>query len=415
MYRDWTPESQPQPPEPPFLDRDGFTLYGHDFGTPPFGEARVEASRLLELFYPERMPTKREQKATALEAKELLTNSFYWSQLKWYGIKFKRNESLFWLRKKLSDAVQLGKCDTLPASLIQLEQDMRRELAPELKIWDEKMKVWNAARQAERDGPWARCETPAEQAEDCSQEFRDENYAKRLLPKWRRAMKSHEKLVNQMKRQGPHIYPESISEPRALQQGRGAYIIRCKEIDTQWPFFLPLTIRITHGPATYIAVGEPEFGYFRGTMFLAMDDAILAQYLEEDPEDIAAVADEEEAEADPDEATGSKRKHAPSEAESAPNKKTKGSAHRVVFRMRTSQTGTESNKGHFDFSEDLTTFTGEMEVPWVNGRVKLEGYKYSDREMPYVDTWDHYEPDAPIRRTLAFIEALEDYNVEPFS
>lgn len=43
---------------------------------------------------------------------------------------------------------------------------MRRELAPELKIWDEKMKVWNAARQAERDGPWARCETPAEQAEE---------------------------------------------------------------------------------------------------------------------------------------------------------------------------------------------------------------------------------------------------------
>lgn len=366
---------------------------------------------------------------------------------------------------------------------------MRRELAPELKIWDEKMKVWNAARQAERDGPWAQCETPAEQAEedlprfmelyfltdgvpdptktpeilelrgyrhrdklqeaakrapgleivrhadpnlhiiymgwdreavwrhaeDCSQQFRDENYAKRLLPKWSRAMKSHEKLVNQMKRQGPHIYPESISEPRALQQGRGAYIIRCKEIDTQWPFFLPLTLRITHGPATYIAVGEPEFGYFRGTMFLAMDDATLSQYLEEDPGDVAAVADEEEAEAGPDEATGSKRKHAPSEAESAPNKNTKGSAHRVFFRMRTSQTGTESNKGHFDFSEDLTTFTGEMEVPWVNGRVKLEGYKYSDREMPYVDTWDHYEPDAPIRRTLAFIEALEDYNVEPFS
>lgn len=109
MYRDWTPESQPQPPEPRFLDRDGYTLYGHDFGTPPFGGARVEASRLLELFYPERMPTKREQKATALETKELLHKSFYWSQLKWYGIKFQRNESLFWLRKKLSDAVQLGK------------------------------------------------------------------------------------------------------------------------------------------------------------------------------------------------------------------------------------------------------------------------------------------------------------------
>ncbi|KAK6214047.1 hypothetical protein LQW54_004822 [Pestalotiopsis sp. IQ-011] len=359
------------------------------------------------------MPTKREQKATALEAKELLHESFYWSQLKWYGIKFKRNESLFWLRKKLSDAVQLGKCDTLPASLLQLEQDMRRELAPELKVLDEKMKVWNAERQAERDGPWTQRETPAEQAEEDLPRFMEHYSLTDGVPDPTktpeilelRGYRDRSKLQEVAKRApGLEIVHHADPNLHIIYMGWDREAVWRHAEDCSQEF-----------RSTYIAVGEPEFGYFRGTMFLAMDDAVLAQYLEANPKDVAAVADEEEAEAEPDEATGSKRKHAPFEAESAPNKKTKGSAHRVFFRMRTSQTGTESNKGHFDFGEDLTTFTGEMEVPWVNGRVKWEGFKYSDREMPYVDTWDHYEPDAPIRRTLAFIEALKDYNVEPFS
>lgn len=240
---------------------------------------------------------------------------------------------------------------------------------------------------------------------DCSREYRRQE-ARSSLPQWLRYMKTHEKLVDQMESKGPYVPPKSGREPRAFKQGRGSYAVRCKEISIQWPPFSPLTLEITRGPSTFIAAGQAQFGYFSGTMLFAVDDAILAKHLDEDIEDVAAGA--EEAEANPDEGSGHKRKHAPSEGDSVQSEKPKAPAHRVFFRMRTSKTGAESSKGYLDFSgEHLTTFTGEMEVPYVNGRVKLEGFKYTNSSRRYIDSWGFPEEDAQLRQNLAFAESLD--------
>lgn len=72
-------------PEPPVLKRKGFQVCHGTFSVS--GVGRVQGSRLKQLFYPETLRLKRDQKAARESAKELFKKDFFVAQLKHYGIK----------------------------------------------------------------------------------------------------------------------------------------------------------------------------------------------------------------------------------------------------------------------------------------------------------------------------------------
>lgn len=103
-----TETSQPQCPSAPVIRRNGFQLCGRTFHPLPAGASRVEGSRLLELFFPERLRLKRDQKESAASAKSLFRKPFFAAQLRWYGIPFRSTATVSDLEQLLKDAVVSG-------------------------------------------------------------------------------------------------------------------------------------------------------------------------------------------------------------------------------------------------------------------------------------------------------------------
>ncbi|KAK4234166.1 hypothetical protein C8A03DRAFT_18879 [Achaetomium macrosporum] len=151
-----------EPPEQPVLKRDGFSIRGTWFGVE--GEPRLEGDRLLELFFPERLRLKRDQKRAAEDARAYFKKAFFAAQLRWYGIPFKANAKVSDLRQLLRDAVLAGKCSEVPESVKELERAMRRDYEPAFRDWAARAAAWEAEQQEWKDAAWEKCSTPAERA-----------------------------------------------------------------------------------------------------------------------------------------------------------------------------------------------------------------------------------------------------------
>lgn len=100
--------SKSRRPDAPVLRRGGFQLAGRAFGPSPTGLGRVDGSRLQELFFPERLRLKRDQKHAAEDAKRLFKRPFFAAQLRWYGIPFRSNAAAGEMEGLLRDAVVSG-------------------------------------------------------------------------------------------------------------------------------------------------------------------------------------------------------------------------------------------------------------------------------------------------------------------
>ncbi len=90
------------------LKRKGFSVCGSSF----YAEGafrQLSGVRLLELFFPERLRLKREQKQAAEDAKRYFGKAFFSGQLRWHAIPFKASARVDELRKLLQDAVVAGK------------------------------------------------------------------------------------------------------------------------------------------------------------------------------------------------------------------------------------------------------------------------------------------------------------------
>jgi hypothetical protein len=76
-------------PEPPVVERDGCSLTKERFCASIGNVERVSGSRLHELFLPETLRLKRDQKKASDEARELFERKgFFVRQLRHYGISF---------------------------------------------------------------------------------------------------------------------------------------------------------------------------------------------------------------------------------------------------------------------------------------------------------------------------------------
>lgn len=462
-------------PDAPVLRRGGFQLAGRVFGASPTGLGRVDGSRLQELFFPERLRLKRDQKRAAEDAKNTFKKPFFAAQLRWYGIPFRSSAVAYELEGLLKDAVVSGQCKEPPASVIQLEQAMRRDHESALRSWDQAVADWETRKKTQADEAWAKCSTPAEQAEQDLNRFVahyfltdgapdpaktpepmalygfgnrsqlhaaaerirglettsggegdtrticigwDRSAVWRLAgevgsesrrretskadEKWAARMKDHERLVQQVRNAGPYVHPKNVIEPPALRKSRGSYIIRCEQVAGEWPSPLPFTLDVMSGPAFFVAAGHLDLGFFEGTMLFSLDDDRLENYITgEDSED---EDDSEEVDDDFDQDVGSKRKSAPSKAKSAPAKRPRGRppkkgktpAHRVFIRLRGRETGEgeiqpDPRDGYLDFSDEyFTKFSGQVDLPYLSGTVKLEGFKVSTSAQRRYSPWSSF-------------------------
>ncbi|KAK8091802.1 hypothetical protein PG997_002163 [Apiospora hydei] len=166
-------EEHTGPPEVPVLKKNGFSLRDQTFTTSS-GHRRVEGSHLSELFFPERLRLKWQQKSAEEEAKRLFRKDFG-AQLRWYGISFKSNASSGELASMLRSAVVDGKactiaatlnCKDVPESVLAIERRMRADAAyvEKLRVWRAERDEWGAAKKRKEDEKWAACSTPGEQA-----------------------------------------------------------------------------------------------------------------------------------------------------------------------------------------------------------------------------------------------------------
>lgn len=104
--------TQGKRPEAPVLKRMGFIVCDGFFGAQ--GQNRVGGDRLRELFDPQRLRLKRDQKDAAEEAHRLFRAPFFAAQLEYYGIKFPSNYRRDQLEDLLKESVRAGKVTLTP-------------------------------------------------------------------------------------------------------------------------------------------------------------------------------------------------------------------------------------------------------------------------------------------------------------
>ncbi|KAH7129054.1 hypothetical protein EDB81DRAFT_871731 [Dactylonectria macrodidyma] len=149
-------------PEPPVLKRDGFQICEGKFSVSDIG--RVDGSRLEQLFQPETLRLKREQKAARESAHTLFKKAFFVAQLKYYGVKFASAAKVSDLRELLEHAVRDGKCRRVPAPVIQIEKSMQRDYEPLHQAWKHDALAYDAKMKKQGDDNFAKCTTAGERA-----------------------------------------------------------------------------------------------------------------------------------------------------------------------------------------------------------------------------------------------------------
>ncbi|KAF4955686.1 hypothetical protein FGADI_4379 [Fusarium gaditjirri] len=156
-------QNSPRPKEPQ-VKQNGFTLTKGFFRATNGDVALVSASRLRELFQPESLRLKRDQKEASETARQLFRKSFFAGQLRHYGIKLPKSGTTDTLRYLLRDAVLDGKCDKVPESIIALRESMERDLLPLYKKWEKDVREWDINDRQRRLVEFDSCETPGQKA-----------------------------------------------------------------------------------------------------------------------------------------------------------------------------------------------------------------------------------------------------------
>ncbi|KAH7267765.1 uncharacterized protein BKA55DRAFT_685048 [Fusarium redolens] len=152
-------------PEPPVVERDGFSLTKGSFCASNGNVEQVSGSRLHELFWPESLRLKRDQKKASEEARELFKKAFFAGQLKHYGISFHpRNSKVGELKELLINAVAQGHCDHVPQSVLSLRQSMEQVLQPLYEKWEKDVHEWDTNDRRRRLEELNNCKTLGEKA-----------------------------------------------------------------------------------------------------------------------------------------------------------------------------------------------------------------------------------------------------------
>lgn len=144
-------------------------------------------------------------------------------------------------------------------SVVQLERDLRRDHEPALRAWDRAVDDWTIRMESSR------------------------REASKTDRSWSAAMRDHERLVQQVQREGPRVHRNSI-EPITLQKCRGSYVIRCDQVSKEWPSMALFTLDVGRGVAPTISAGNLDLGYFEGTVLIALSEDTLEDYIKDQSE-----------------------------------------------------------------------------------------------------------------------------------
>ncbi|KAL7928524.1 hypothetical protein V8C35DRAFT_332684 [Trichoderma chlorosporum] len=172
--------SQLQEPLPPILKRNGFQLCDGDFTVDNI--VRVHGARLQELFQPSSLRLETDQEVASAEARRLFTKPFFAAQLRYYGIPFEASSTKEDLELLLQDAVQQGKCDRVPQSVVELQVSMQVDYLSLLKQREAECAAWRAEKKRIDDEAFEKCKTPSQRAAFDPQRFMDMYFLTNGLP-----------------------------------------------------------------------------------------------------------------------------------------------------------------------------------------------------------------------------------------
>ena len=212
--------------------------------------------------------------------------------------------------------------------------------------------------------------------------------------RWAEVEEEHAALVKRAKTKSgaPKVNAKS-STPAVLQKIIGSYVVRCSEIEEQWPSDHDLTLDIGCGPTPDVVQAAVEFNVIEGTMILGLTDSALdevdrdASGSEDSEEDDSEEDDSEEddsEEDDQDEEPPTSRKRAPPAPKKKPGRPKKPKAsptRRILLRIRGRETGEgetfyNSERGYLEFTDDtFTRFAGVVSLPCVGSNTVFEGFK----------------------------------------
>ncbi|KAJ4268981.1 hypothetical protein NW762_003052 [Fusarium torreyae] len=151
-------------PEPPAVKSNGFQVTHGRFSVIPGDIDRVDGNRLRELFDPDSLRLKRDQKEASEAARLLFKKPFFAGQLKHYGINFTSSAKMGDLRELLKNAVHQGQCDHVPESVSSLQQSMERTLQPLYQNWESDVREWDEKEKQRKQEALNRCTTAGEKA-----------------------------------------------------------------------------------------------------------------------------------------------------------------------------------------------------------------------------------------------------------
>ncbi|KAH8683847.1 hypothetical protein BGZ61DRAFT_455347 [Ilyonectria robusta] len=374
-------------PEPAVLKRKGFQVCHGTFSVS--GVDRVEGSRLKQLFYPETLRLKRDQKAARESAKELFKKDFFVAQLKHYGIEFASTAKVSQLRDLLEVAVREDRCERVPAAVLLLEKSMRRDYEPLQQAWERDVRAYDAKKKYQDDDKFAKCTTPGQRASlDLNRfieyyfltdgqpdqakttkplavhGFGDRASLHRIAERvdglhtvsggtgmdrtlcigWHlgavrslaegisaeaakiRKQQQDSKWENAMEAHRQYV-KQSQAPSFDLQRCRGSYIVQCLPVSNGWSETrdITFTLDVCRGTKGTL-IADFQFGIIEGTMLLGLSDEVLDNIAEpESHSDDCGSPDDDDDEEEPDQDQKGKGKKRLAKAVS--NEKARGAGH----------------------------------------------------------------------------------------
>ncbi|KAL2862635.1 uncharacterized protein BJX67DRAFT_292923 [Aspergillus lucknowensis] len=368
--------------------RDGFTSVNGRFHTTLRQIERIDGASLRRMFLPRQTP----------EAKKYLRDygdDFIRAQLKHYGVAFNEDEYEFSRKKTmlLKKALEAGKCDAVPAHILQLEEEMHREWLDTQDIEDLLFKPdlvmdkyffrgvgkdrvpdrsrtrgavgiplplgseyrYGLMRDAAAKVPGLYQETARGPKTQTIYMGWDEE-AVNMAVKRHSAMENKEIAAQKKERRAQERkrnseraklhknYLQTLK--KTTRQGKpspvGSYIVDCEEIEKQWPDQaddLTLDIGETGMPDVFLATFD--FGVLEGVMVIGPDQAKMDEYCSQaDPDGYKSSSDGvgsgEDDEEEERRGGGSKRKApAPPGGRGRPKKAKAGTKPSLVYQLMT--------------------------------------------------------------------------------
>ncbi|SPN98448.1 uncharacterized protein DNG_01492 [Cephalotrichum gorgonifer] len=428
----------PRRPPPPVLKRSGFTLRGDTFGVEK--HSRVERKRLSELFFPERL----QEKAGVSDLKNLLKEAVaagkvmrkcadnvvelersmraeYEPIFRAWDAEQKAIEDVAWSKRE----TPTERAEMDPERFISYyflgddgKPDPSKTKEPiALSVTEPYSPLgWELSREVtkipglhhRRGGSYL--DYPAtiyvgwdkDEVDGLAQKATEEADRQRkaeLEGRWEATSEKHLQLIEKVKRDGLFVDPTSKVhvDPHKFV---GSYVVRCKEIEKQWPPTENLTLDVILGSRNNILEAAMNLSMLEGTMLLALSESTLdavapseeyPEYSEDDDDDEAGDGEQETG------SISSRKRGAPATDTTSgpPSKKAKADVPegRVFLRVTGRETGEGEvfsfpERGHLDFTDDTyTTFTGEVNLPHVGDKIPIEGRKVDAAPKRQPEPW----------------------------